>query len=126
MLATGGGAVLSAREPRLLADHGTVVYLRAAVSDLWQRTRHDRNRPLLQTADPQGKLQELFEQRDPLYREIADIIVDTGNQSVRSLAHRIEQKLLQPETSRRGTHRRRVAQPMIKSEIAMHTLECRP
>jgi shikimate kinase len=103
VLATGGGAVLSAQNRRLLADHGTVVYLRAAVSDLWQRTRHDKNRPLLQTADPQGRLQELFEQRDPLYREIADIIIDTGNQGLGSLAHRIEQKLLQPGTSRRGT-----------------------
>lgn len=103
VLATGGGAVLSAQNRRLLADHGTVVYLRAAVSDLWQRTRHDKNRPLLQTADPQGRLQELFEQRDPLYREIADIIIDTGNQGLGSLAHRIEQKLLQLATSRRGT-----------------------
>jgi shikimate kinase len=101
VLATGGGAVLSAQNRRLLADHGTVVYLRAAVSDLWQRTRHDKNRPLLQTADPQGRLQELFEQRDPLYREIADIIIDTGNQGLGSLAHRIEQKLLQLGTSRR-------------------------
>jgi len=103
VLATGGGAVLSAQNRRLLADHGTVVYLRAAVSDLWQRTRHDKNRPLLQTADPQGRLQELFEQRDPFYREIADIIIDTGNQGLGSLAHRIEQKLLQLGTSRRGT-----------------------
>jgi len=103
VLATGGGAVLSAQNRRLLADHGTVVYLRAAVSDLWQRTRHDKNRPLLQTADPQGRLQELFEQRDPLYREIADIIIDTGNQGLGSLAHRIEQKLLQPGTSCRDT-----------------------
>jgi|WetSurMetagenome_2_1015567.scaffolds.fasta_scaffold05555_2 shikimate kinase len=101
VLATGGGAVLSAQNRRLLADHGTVVYLRAAVSDLWQRTRHDKNRPLLQTADPQGRLQELFGQRDPLYREIADIIIDTGNQGLGSLAHRIEQKLLQLGTSRR-------------------------
>lgn len=95
VLATGGGAVLSEQNRRLLADHGTVVYLRAAVSDLWQRTRHDKNRPLLQTEDPPARLQELFEQRDPLYREIADIIIDTGNQSLGSLAHRIEQKLLQ-------------------------------
>lgn len=103
VLATGGGAVLSAQNRRLLAGHGTVIYLRAAVGDLWQRTRHDKNRPLLQTADPPGKLQELFEQRDPLYREIADIIIDTGNQSLGSLAHRIEQKLLQPGTSRGST-----------------------
>jgi shikimate kinase len=103
VLATGGGAVLSERNRRLLADHGTVIYLRAAVNDLWQRTRHDKNRPLLQTEDPQAKLQELFEQRDPLYREVAGIIIDTGNQSLGSLAHRIEQRLLQRAGGPHGT-----------------------
>lgn len=95
VLATGGGAVLSARNREVLAQHGTVVYLRASVQDLWQRTRHDRMRPLLQTANPLGTLGELFNQRDPLYREVADLIVDTGNQSVSALAHRLEQKLAQ-------------------------------
>jgi shikimate kinase len=93
VLATGGGAVLSENNRRLLAAHGTVIYLRAAVHDLWLRTRHDKNRPLLQLDDPLAKLQELFEQRDPLYRETADIIIDTGNQSLGSLTHRIEQTL---------------------------------
>lgn len=95
VLATGGGVVLSARNRRLLAEHGTVVYLRAAANDLWQRTRHDKNRPLLQTEDPLARLQELFAQRDPLYREIADIIIDTGNQSLSSLTHWLAQKLAQ-------------------------------
>lgn len=95
VLATGGGAVLSEQNRRLLAEHGTVVYLRATVNDLWQRTRHDKNRPLLQTADPLAKLQELFVQRDPLYSEIADVIIDTGSQSLGNLAHRLEQKLAQ-------------------------------
>lgn len=95
VLATGGGAVLSEQNRRLLAEHGTVIYLRAAASDLWQRTHHDRNRPLLQTDDPLKKLQELFAERDPLYREIADVIVDTGSQSVGGLAHKVEQRLAQ-------------------------------
>jgi shikimate kinase len=95
VLATGGGAVLSVANRKLLAENGTVVYLRAAVSDLWRRTRYDRNRPLLETADPRGKLEQLFAERDPLYREIADIIVDTGNQSLGSLAHKLEHKLLE-------------------------------
>lgn len=95
VLATGGGAVLSEQNRRLLAEHGTVIYLRAAAPDLWQRTHHDKNRPLLQTDDPLKKLQELFAQRDPLYREIADVIVDTGSQSVGSLAHKLEQRLAQ-------------------------------
>lgn len=94
VLATGGGVVLSEHNRRLLAEHGTVIYLRAAPHDLWQRTRHDKNRPLLQTDDPLMKLQELFAQRDPLYREIADVIVDTGSQSVGLLAHKLEQRLM--------------------------------
>ena len=95
VLATGGGAVLSAENRRLLAESGTVVYLRAAAADLWGRTRHDKNRPLLKTADPRAKLQQLFDKRDPLYRAIADIVVDSGQQSVGSLAHRLETQLLQ-------------------------------
>jgi shikimate kinase len=93
VLATGGGAVLAEENRKLLSAHGTVVYLRASPQELWQRTRHDRNRPLLQTPNPLGTLTELFARRDPLYRQIADIIVDTGNQSVSSLAHRLESRL---------------------------------
>lgn len=93
VLATGGGAVISAENRRELASHGVVVYLRAAPADLWQRTRNDRNRPLLQTANPLAKLEQLFAERDPLYREIATIIEDTGSQSVRTLAQRLQQRL---------------------------------
>lgn len=93
VLATGGGAILSPQNRENLRRNGTVIYLRARVEDLWQRTRHDKNRPLLQTPDPQAKLKELFAQRDPLYREIADIIVDSGAQSVHVLVHQIEEKL---------------------------------
>lgn len=95
VLATGGGAVISEANRRALAAHGTVVYLRATAKDLWQRTRHDKNRPLLQTENPLAKLQELFTQRDPLYREVANIIIDTGNQSLSALVHQLEQKLAQ-------------------------------
>ena len=95
VLATGGGAVLSEENRNALAGHGTVVYLRASAQDLWQRTRHDRNRPLLQTPNPLARLTDLYNERDPLYREIADLVVDTGSQSVSALAHRLEQKLAQ-------------------------------
>jgi shikimate kinase len=95
VLATGGGVVLAEQNRKLLKEHGTVVYLCASPHDLWRRTRHDRNRPLLQTADPLAKLVELYKLRDPLYREVADVIVDTGNQSVSALAYRLEQKLAQ-------------------------------
>jgi shikimate kinase len=85
VLATGGGAVLAAENRRRLAAGGTVVYLHARPGQLWQRVRHDRNRPLLANADPQAKLEELYAQRDPLYREVADVVVDTGRQSVQTL-----------------------------------------
>jgi shikimate kinase len=95
VLATGGGAVLSPQNRETLHGHGTVVYLRASVDDLWLRTRHDRGRPLLQTADPRARLAELFQQRDPLYREVAHITADTSRQSVQNLVHQLEQKLEQ-------------------------------
>lgn len=85
VLATGGGAVLAEQNRSVLKKNGIVVYLKANVHDLWQRTRHDRNRPLLQNGDPYAKLTELFHQRDPLYREVADIVIQSGKQSVHSL-----------------------------------------
>ncbi|GAA5235902.1 shikimate kinase [Verticiella sediminum] len=89
VLATGGGAVLSPDNRRLLHERGLVVYLRARVADLYARTRHDRNRPLLQTADPMAALQGLHAVRDPLYREVAHLTVDTGRVSVPHLVNRI-------------------------------------
>lgn len=90
VLATGGGAVLDPRNREVLKSRGTVVYLRASVDELWNRTKHDRNRPLLQTPDPRGRLTELMAQRDPLYVEVAHVIVDTGTQSLRTLVSRLE------------------------------------
>ncbi|MGH8751085.1 MAG: shikimate kinase [Burkholderiales bacterium] len=94
VLATGGGIVLDPANRQTLRNNGTVIYLRAAPSELWQRTRHDKNRPLLQTADPLTKLKELFTERDPLYREVAHLVVDTSRQSVRTLAKQLEDRLL--------------------------------
>jgi shikimate kinase len=93
LLATGGGAVLADANRALLKTRSTVIYLHAPVKSLLKRTMRDRNRPLLQVADPAAKLQSLYEQRDPLYREVAHLVIDTGNQSVRSLAGQIEAKL---------------------------------
>ncbi|MFL9609345.1 shikimate kinase AroK [Methylobacillus sp. Pita2] len=94
VLATGGGAVLLPQNRKQLMENGTVIYLRANVQELWQRTRNDKNRPLLQNDNPRKKLEQLFAQRDPLYREVASIIVDTGGQPVNAIVHQIEQKLL--------------------------------
>ena len=93
VLATGGGAILRDDNREVLKQNGTVVYLRASLEDLLQRTRHDRNRPLLRTPDPRAKLEELFAQRDPLYREVATVIMDTGSQSLGNLASRLELRL---------------------------------
>ncbi len=89
VLATGGGAVLAQENRDRLHARGTVVYLRASVKDLLNRTRHDKNRPLLQTADPRARLEELYEMRDPLYREVAHIMIDTGSQSLTALVNRL-------------------------------------
>jgi shikimate kinase/3-dehydroquinate synthase len=89
VLATGGGAVLRAETRVCLKQHGTVIYLRAGVSQILQRTSRDKNRPLLQTADPRRKLEELSRQRDPLYREVADFIVETGRPNVQFLVQTI-------------------------------------
>ena len=93
VIATGGGAVLSAANRELLRSRGIVIYLRGSPEHLFERTRHDRNRPLLQTSNPLAKLRELYQQRDPLYREIADIVMDTGRQSVAGMARVICERL---------------------------------
>jgi shikimate kinase len=85
VLATGGGAVLAEDNRRRLAACGAVVYLRAQPEDLYERVRQDRNRPLLATADPLARLRTLYLERDPLYRSVADLVVDTGRQSVQAL-----------------------------------------
>ena len=89
ILATGGGVVLREANRRVLHDRGVVVYLRATVDELAHRTRNDRHRPLLQTGDPRAKLRELFRQRDPLYRETAHFIIDTGRPSASMLSNLI-------------------------------------
>jgi 3-dehydroquinate synthase len=93
VLATGGGAVLDAANRAHLAERGTVIYLRAGISSILQRTSHDKNRPLLQTADPRKKLEELLAQREPLYREIADLVIDTGRPNVQSMVQTILDQL---------------------------------
>lgn len=90
VLGTGGGAVLNPQNRERLKARGVVVYLRCHPQELYQRTKHDRNRPLLQTEDPLARLQALFEQRHPLYMQTADIVLDTGRQSVHCLVRKLE------------------------------------
>jgi shikimate kinase len=93
VLATGGGAVLAEENRGRLAEHGTVIYLRARPEDLYQRVRHDLNRPLLATRDPLRRLREMHAERDPLYASIADLVVDTGKQTVQALARELVGRL---------------------------------
>lgn len=93
VLATGGGVVLKPENRELLAARGTVVYLRATPEHLYERVRQDKNRPLLATGDPLERLRELYRSRDPLYRAVADLVVDTGRQSVQVLARGLLEQL---------------------------------
>lgn len=76
IVATGGGVVLRPENRESLTRSGFVVYLNVPPRVLWERTRVDKNRPLLRVDDPLTKLQQLFAQRDPLYREVADLVID--------------------------------------------------
>ena len=89
VLATGGGAILNEQSRRFLHERGTVIYLRAAISSILYRTRYDKTRPLLRTSDPRKKLEELEAQREPLYKEVAHIIVDTGRPNIQNLMQTI-------------------------------------
>ena len=89
VLATGGGAVMNADTRSNLGGRGFVVYLYTTVDQQVVRTKKGRQRPLLENADPRGTLEELLQQRDPLYREIADLIVETDGRKVHSVASEI-------------------------------------
>jgi len=93
VLATGGGAVLNETSRQLLRERGTVIYLRASVASILQRTSHDKNRPLLQTADPRAKIEALSRERAPLYQEVAHIIIETGRPNVHSVVQNILSQL---------------------------------
>lgn len=93
VLSTGGGAVLRSANRQHLHDRGKVVYLRSTPEDVYRRVRHDRNRPLLLVADPLQRLRDLYEARDPLYRETAHFVIDTGRPSVATLVNMIVMQL---------------------------------
>ena len=96
VLATGGGAVLDPQNRQLLHSRGTVIYLRASVAHILQRTSHDKNRPLLRTENPRKVLEELTRLRDPLYQEIAHFIIETGRPNLSQLLQTILVKLARP------------------------------
>ena len=93
VIATGGGIVLDPANCALLSKRGTVIYLNVPPHILWERTRRDRNRPLLQVENPRERIEDLYRQRDPLYRAVADLIIDGERGSCVSMANRIEKAL---------------------------------
>jgi shikimate kinase len=93
VLATGGGAVLDSANRTVLAGRGYVVYLFASVDQQAERTRSGRNRPLLNTEDPRARLEELMEVRDPLYRQVADLVLHTDGQRVTQVAEEIHRNI---------------------------------
>ena len=93
VLATGGGAILDSANREHLGNRGKVIYLHASVNQQLKRTRMDRNRPLLQTEDPRARLEELMAIRDPLYREIASIVINTDGMRVRDVVKKILEML---------------------------------
>ncbi len=93
VLSTGGGAVLRPENRVNLHSRGQVVYLNAVPEDLGRRLKHDTNRPLLQVEDPVARMRELYLARDPLYRETAHFVVETGRPSVAMLVNMIVMQL---------------------------------
>jgi shikimate kinase len=90
VLSTGGGAVLRQANRVLLQENGTVIYLHAEPSTLWERVRHSRNRPLLQTGDPMARLAQLYSERDAFYREVANHVVESERNEVMRLIRLFE------------------------------------
>ena len=93
VLATGGGAVLAADNRRRLSRRGFVVYLKTPLETLVERTRYDTSRPLLHSGDPAATLGEILQAREPLYAEVADLVVDSGKLSVKQVLKMITEQL---------------------------------
>ena len=116
VLSTGGGAVLRAANRACLKERSQVVYLKSSPDELFRRLRHDTQRPLLQVADPQARLRELLEVRDPLYRETAHYVIETGRPNVAGLVNMIVSQLelaghIKPVSPPGPTDRPRVSPP---------------
>ena len=93
VLATGGGAVLASENRQLLRDNGMIIYLKASAEHLAGRVRLDRRRPLLQSGDKLAKIRELMTQREPVYQQLADMVVETNNRSVPRVVREISKMI---------------------------------
>ncbi len=93
VLATGGGAILNAENRQNLSSRGVVIYLHCSPEQQYARTARDRNRPLLETEDPLAKLRDIMEEREPLYRQVADMVVSTEKRGTSSVVKEICRRL---------------------------------
>lgn len=93
VLATGGGAVLASENRQLLGDNGLIIYLKASAEHLAGRVKLDRRRPLLQTGDKLAKIRELMTQREPVYQQLADMVVETNNRSIPRVVREISKMI---------------------------------
>lgn len=93
VLATGGGIVLDPMNRAILKERGIVIYLNVPPQILWERTRNDRNRPLLQVPNPRERIESLYRARDSLYREVADIVVDGGRGNPGGMVRQVERAI---------------------------------
>lgn len=114
VLATGGGAVVHPENRKNLKARGTVIYLRATVNNILQRTMHDKSRPLLQTENKRQKIEELARQREKFYSEVADIIIDTGRPNVHAMVQTIMNQLANPDR-KKNTFDRQKKRPLNRN-----------
>ncbi|ROU00615.1 shikimate kinase AroK [Marinobacter sp. R17] len=106
VIATGGGAVMREENHASLRRAALIVYLKTSVDQQFERTRRDRNRPLLQHDDPRAVLQELFDRRNPIYSQLADIVMMTDKKSPRLVVRQLINRI-KPRTSRKKRHLRK-------------------
>jgi shikimate kinase len=97
VLSTGGGSALREANRQMLRSRGWVVYLKSSPATIYRRLKHDQTRPLLQVDDPLKKLKDLYRQRDPLYREVAHHVLETGRPPVSALVSMIAMQLEQQD-----------------------------
>ncbi|BES69948.1 shikimate kinase AroK [Marinobacter nanhaiticus D15-8W] len=109
VIATGGGAVMRQANHECLRRNALIVYLKTSVEQQYDRTRRDRNRPLLQHDDPKSILDDLFAHRDPLYSQLADIVMMTDRKSPRLVVRQLMNRL-KPRTHRKRRHLRKEGQ----------------
>ncbi|MCG7983328.1 MAG: shikimate kinase AroK [Candidatus Thiodiazotropha lotti] len=93
VLATGGGAVINEQNRKVLSSRGLVIYLHCTVEQQFERTHRDKNRPLLQTDDPMAKLKSLMAERDPLYRQTADLLISTEGRNTQAVVQDIRKQI---------------------------------